>query len=206
MSITVALFAAVLAVHAPQDTQSADVRFRWAFGALTGSTGARQLVRITDDITLHSGDQLKMLLAPVTTCFVYVLRESPAGELSVLFPSPTGALPADYRAGASYSIPAGSDWLELGAKTGIERIYLIASAARLTRLETLLQNKSPSKEVVGELAALRRQYAKVDWAERPISIGGQVRGKKQPAPSIAPFTAEIAAKAFFSRVYIIDHR
>ena len=100
-------------------------------------------------------------------------------------------------------IPPGDQWLMLDDTTGIERIYLVASRARLARLETLLQQKARA-EIIGELASLRKQHASTDWVERPVMIGGQVRGPKRP--DITSIATEISAKAFFSRVFVIDHR
>jgi hypothetical protein len=202
-SFAAMLLAGVLSFLGGQPAPANDVRFRWAFGALTGPTTSRQLVRVTDEMMLRSGDQLKMLVSPVSPCFVYVLHQDPRGELTVLLPAPAGAFPAVHHTGAPQLIPAGDDWLELDDATGIERIYLVASSTRLARLETLLK-KNARTEVINELMSLRKQHATVDWVERPVTIGGQVRGSKRP--DIASMATEISAKTFFSRVFIIDHR
>lgn len=197
------LLAGVFASLGAQPAPAKDVRFRWAFGALTGPSTARTLVRVTDEMTLRSGDELKMLVSPVSQCFVYVLHEDPRGELTVLFPAESGTFPPGYGAGARQMIPPGDQWLMLDDTTGIERIYLVASPARLSRLETLLQQKARA-EIIGELASLRKQHTSTDWVERPVMIGGQVRGSKRP--DITSIATEISAKAFFSRVFVIDHR
>lgn len=196
------LLAGVLALLAAQQSPSDDVRFRWAFGALTGPATARTLVRVADEMTLRSGDELKMLVSPVSPCFVYVLHEDPRGEMTVLFPAPSGAFPAEPPAGRQL-IPPGDDWLRLDDTTGIERIYLVASSTRLARLETLLQ-KGARAEIISELASLRKQRATNAWVERPVTIGGQVRGKK--TPDLDSLATEITAKAFVTRVFVIDHR
>lgn len=200
----VALAALIVAV-APQGPQPASndaVRFRWAFAALTGPDGARQLMRVTDDVTLRSGDEIRMLVGPLTSCFIYVVHEDPKGVIAPLFPE-TGVFPASYQPGALFDIPDGDGWLRLDDVTGIERIYLAASATRLPQLEAALK-RGARAEVIAELAALRKRHAKADWVERPVQIGGQVRGKK--TPDIRSMVTEVAAKTFFSRVFVIDHR
>jgi hypothetical protein len=205
-SIPAVALAAVLAFLPLHDTQPApdsQIRFRWAFAALTGPADARKLVRVTDDITLRTGDEIRMLVAPVTSCFVYVVHEDPKGVMTPLFPDTPAAFPAGYRAGAVFTIPADDGWLTLDQVTGIERIYVAAAPARLPRLEAALK-RGARAEVIAELAALRKQHAKADWVERPVQIGGQVRGRK--GPDIRPLATEITAQGFYSRVFVIDHR
>jgi hypothetical protein len=204
-SIPAAALAALLALPslAAQPSSGQDVRFRWAFAALTGPAGARKLVRVADDITLKTGDEIKMLVAPVTPCFVYVVHEDPKGVMTPLFPETPAAFPAGYKAGTTFMIPGDDGWLTLDEATGIERIYVTAAPARLPGLEAALK-RGARAEVIAELAALRKQHAKADWVERPVQIGGQVRGTKRP--DIRPLTIEISAQAFYSRVFVIDHR
>lgn len=205
-SIPAAVLAALLAflpLHPSQTPAGQDIRFRWAFGALTGPADARTLVRVTDDITLKTGDEIKMLVAPVTSCFVYVVHEDPRGVMTPLFPETPAAFPAGYKAGATFTIPGDDGWLTLDDVTGIERIYVAAAPARLPRLEAAL-TRGARTEFVAELAALRKQHAKADWVERPVQIGGQVRGRRRP--DVRSLATEIAARAFYSRVFVIDHR
>ena len=57
------------------------VRFRWAFVALNDHEGNGELVQLTHDATLQSGDQLKMYLELGTKCFVYVLHHGSRDRL-----------------------------------------------------------------------------------------------------------------------------
>lgn len=191
------------------------MKLRWAFGAVTGPAGARAFVRITDDITLRTGDEVQMFISPVTPCFVYVLHEDPAGVMTVLFPDTPGAFPPGYGIGKTFYVPADKAWLRLDASTGIERIYLVASPERLTQLEALLKRpetagdaKARRNQVVLELARLTKQSGSA-WSERPAMIGGQIRSlpRTKPAyPDIAGSAMEITAPGFFSRVFVIEHR
>jgi hypothetical protein len=191
------------------------MRLQWAFGAVTGRADAREFVRVTDDITLRTGDEVQMFLSPVTACFIYVLHEDPAGEMRVLFPGAAGAFPPGYGIAKPFYVPAEKAWLRLDSTTGIERIYLVASPERLTQLEALLKRsetagdaKARRNQVVNELARLTKQGGSA-WSERPAMIGGQIRAlpRTKPAyPDIADFAMEITAPGFFSRVFVIEHR
>jgi hypothetical protein len=191
-----------------------DVRFRWAFGAVTGAGKARHFVRITEDVTLRSGDEVQMFVSPLTACYIYVLHEDPAGAITPLFPATAGEFPANYGVAREYYLPEAGQWLTLDTVTGTERVYLIASVERLTRLEAVLKGPRPqpdlsasAKAIVAELARLAKQQTS-HWSERPVTMGGQVRGTPgQPNhPDLAAHASEISAPGFFARVFVIDHR
>ena len=195
-------------------SRAEELKLRWAFGAMAGPTDARKFLRITDDVTLRTGDEIQMFVSPVTACFVYLLHEDTAGEMTVLFPGAAGGFPPGYGIGRTFYVPAATSWLLLDSTTGIERIYLIASPQRLTRLEALLQaSKTPGdpkarrNHVVSELARLTKE-TKSQWSERPVTIGGQIRGipTKPAYPDIAEHAVEITAPGFLSRVFVIEHR
>jgi hypothetical protein len=202
-----------LPVFVPE-SRAEEVKLRWAFGAIAGPAGDRKFLRITDDVTLRSGDEIQMFVSPVTACFIYVLHEDPAGEMTVLFPDQLPVFPPAYGPGQRFYVPAEKAWLQLDATTGIERIYLVVSPQRLTQLETLLKSsatatdpKARRSQVVGELARLTKQTS-TRWSERPATIGGQIRGvpTKPVYPNLAEHAVEITAPGFFSRVFVIEHR
>jgi len=209
-----ALWSVVIAVCAASTVFAQDVRFRWAFGVATGAGPARHFVPITgEDVTLHSGDEIKMFVGPECKCFIYVLHQDQAGQFAVLYPA-EGAFSDTPPSAASY-IPAGGGWLQVDDATGTERIYLLASTTRLTALEGMLgaaasaaQAPSAARQIVGELARLQKGSVARNWSERPVTMGGQVRGKPDAAhPDIATKATVITGTApFFSRVFIIDHR
>lgn len=191
-----------------------EVKLRWAFGAMAGPADSRKYLSITDDITLRTGDEIQMFLSPISPCFVYVLHEDPAGGMTVLFPGTLSAFPPGYGAGKRFYVPAETVWLQLDSTTGVERIYLVVSPQRLTQLEALLQRaggagdtKARRNQVVAELARLTKQSSR-QWSERPVTIGGQVRGvpAKPVYPNIADYAVEITSPGFFSRVFVIEHR
>jgi hypothetical protein len=188
-----------------------DVKFRWAFGVATGAGPARHFAPVTaEDVTLHAGDEIKFFIGPECKCFIYLLHQDQTGQFEVLYPA-EGAFPAAPPTTASY-IPSGGGWLQVDEAKGTERIYLLASTTRLTSLEGILASASktpnPSQQIVGELARLQKSTVARSWSERPVIIGGQVRGKQDAAhPDIASSATVITGTApFFSRVFIIDHR
>ena len=189
-----------------------NISFRWAFGVSTGAGAARTFKPITsEDVTLKAGDEIKMYVgAEQCKCFIYVLHQDQAGQFGVLYPA-DGAFPSTPPSAASY-IPSGGGWLTVDDSKGTERLYLLASTTRLADLERMLsaasKGPSPTQQIVGELARLQKNTLARNWSERPVTMGGQVRGKPDPAhPDLAQHAKEITGSGpFLSRVFIIDHR
>lgn len=194
------------------------VQFKWGFGVIAGKGENQRFVAITRDTTLKTGDELKMFVEPVQECFVYVLHHGPEGEVTLLFPYEFSQFTSDYRAGKGYNIPKGRFWLALDKNVGKETIYLLASAKRLTAIEGSVtrykeaqdSNKADrAGDVLAEIRNVRRQYTTLATvAERPISIGGNVRGggkKERSRPDIASIAVEISAPDFYSKTFTIDH-
>jgi hypothetical protein len=197
-----------------------NICIRWAFGAMVGSENDRRLVAITRDTTLKTGDQLKLLLEMKKKCFVYLIYHSGQNELHMLFPYEISQFSKDPETGKKYYIPQGTRWFELDEKTGLETFYLLASAERLSGLEALMkkyscagqsEKKGLVKEVLAEIKKAKRQNRTLTApAERPVSIGGSVRGvdkkKKSVPPDIDPIAEEVSTTNFYSRTFTIDHR
>jgi len=197
-----------------------NVSFEWAFGTLSGSGDDARLVVIQRDTTLSSGDELKMMVKLKEDCFVYVLHESPAGEISLKFPYDLKQFTTDYKVGKNYYIPRGRPWFKLDANVGRETFYLLASAERLLDLEALLgkyrdaeasAKPAVGKEIVTEIRNVRKHYKTfTTFAERPISIGGNVRSltrdEAMRRPDVAQIAAEITANNFYGKTFTIDHK
>ena len=198
----------------PVDEQRLDtVHFRWAFGALVGAKNSQQLVSIRRDTTLKTGDQLQMFVALHKACAVYVIYYSAEGDMALLFPYDGKQPVVDYKTSTPYYIPKDRSWFALDENTGRETFYLLASAKRLTDLESLLNAyavaESSEKSDLGErirqhIRKLKRQHRKVvARPERPVSIGGNVRGE---AFDIASLAVEIRSTDFYSKTFTIDHK
>jgi hypothetical protein len=192
------------------------IRFRFAFGALTGSNN-RNLVPITEDAYLKTGDRIKLMAQMEQPGFIYVIHRSPDGELDILLPAD---LKQNVQLAKPYSMPEGASWFELDRNPGDETFYVLASTQRLSSLESLLQRYSTAApaakpliaaDVVTEIRRLRTQNRDgAAQAERPVMIGGNVRGLETAngpgAPDLNSIAVEFTAKDFFARTFTINHR
>ncbi len=216
---TVLLFAVTAFPLVSQTPGNENVSFTWAFGALCGPQ--HTLVRIEHDTVLASGDELKMYVELTKECFVYVLYENSQGEFSLLFPTDGfRQFTKDYNLHKPYLIPKGRSWFTLDKKTGTETFYLLGSAERLIDLEAAYGDyasaepgKKPSlaKNLAATLKSVRKRYKSyATFAEKPITIGGNVRGmeKKEESrrPDVTTISTLISASNLFSKVITIDHQ
>jgi hypothetical protein len=206
---------------APTLQQSeANIGFEWAFGVLTNEGKTMVPVPITRDTILKSGNELKMMVKLTKDCYVYVVYYDSQGEVSLLFPYTIRQLQTDYVMDKPYYIPKGRKWMTMDTNKGEEKFYLVASTERLLNLEVKLGNyfsADPSKrkpladEVVTEIRGLRKRYTTfATIAEKPLSIGGNVRSidtvKVVHRPDVADIATEISANNFYSKTIIIDHQ
>ena len=203
-----------------EQKEEKNVCFRWAFGAMVGPENDRRLVAITRDTTLKTGDQLKLLVELQKKCFVYLIYHSGQNEILMLFPYELKQFAKDYKTSKKYFIPQGSKWFELDENVGIETFYLLASATRLNELEALFKKNESgggvnrqkrAKQILTQVRKIKRRYRKLTTdAERPVPIGGSVRGIKKDK-GIAPLdfeaiAAEVSADNFYSRTFTIEHQ
>jgi hypothetical protein len=197
------------------------VTFRWAFGAIVGPENDRELVAITRDTELKTGDQIKMYLEMEKKCFVYVFYRGPQDEMQMIFPYNARLFDSDdYKTSTKYYIPQGNKWFKMDENGGAEMFYLLASDKRLTELETVYekygsadpgQKQVLAKQVLAKIREIKRRHRKFSTvAERPVAIGGNVRGIKvggaEPRFDVATLAVEISATDFFSRTFTIDHK
>jgi len=215
-------FKADATVHAQQAaTQNdSDVRFQWAFGILKKEADSRRFEIVNRDTVLTSGDQLKFYIQLKAPCFVYLIYHSSQGELSVLFPHRFRSLSTDSKVSEPHYIPKEDQWFELDNHVGQETFYLLASAGRLTELEALVNDYESAdssrksllvQQIVTRIRQLRKQHLKFKtYAERPVSVIGNLRGTEKlessAAADLAQVAVEISADTFFSRTYTIDHQ
>ncbi len=207
-----------LELVAPQEEAKADVLFQWGFGALVGKD--RAFVPITRDTTLASGDEMKMYVKLKKECYVYLLHENPRGEISLLFPYRIQQFGEDYEVEKNYYIPKGRGWFELDKNTGLETFFLLASSKRFLELEALIgdyEAASGSKkedlraQIIDEIRKVRRRYRTLTTAaERPITIGGNIRGTEEQKatrrPDVSTIGTEVSATTFYGKTFTIDHQ
>lgn len=192
-----------------------NINFHWAFCSLTKAAAGPEIEVIRRDKILRSGDKIKFFIKLESKCFVYLIYKDSQGELSVLFPHRFNLLGSEHNLSENQYIPKGNLWFELDEKTGFEKYYLLASANRLRKLEILLneyesagrkQKSELTEKIIAEIKRLKRKHKKFQAAaERPVSIGGTVRGTGS-VDDVASTAVAISASEFFSRTFTIEHR
>ena len=196
----------------------ANIGFEWAFGALLGKS--KTMVSITHDTTLNSGEEIKMMVKLTKDCFVYVVHQDSKGEVELLFPYKIQQFQSDYVADKNYYVPKGRGWSPFDKNTGKEIFFLIASTERLLDLEVKLGNyfsadtskkQSMASDIVSEIRSVRKHYSTyATIAEKPLTIGGNIRGTEKVEgarrPDVATLATQISAKNFYSKTITIDHQ
>ena len=221
-SIPAFLLFFLLGVHGPARAESCGekncgIHFFWSLVAVS----EEETIPIAKKIQLKTGDRFKMYLELDTPCSVYVLYLDSTDHLHRMFPYPFDPPSHAYKKHKKYYIPQDEYWLELNGDLGIEKFYLMASDKPLIDLEKLLSShdaaQSPEaklmakNEILSQVLALRKEYRNLSKpAERPILIGGNLRGvspkKEEIKPDILEYAIEICADSFFHRIFFIDHR
>jgi len=205
-------------VLAQQGTQAENVAFRWSFGALVGKD--KKFVPISRDTALSTGDEIKMMVELQQECYVYVIYHSSKGEISLLFPEDVRQFSGDYKTGKNYYIPSGRRWFELDKNIGRETFYLLASGQRLLDLEALVGNyvsadkskkSALADQILAEIRTVKRKFRTfTTLAERPVTIGGNIRGVEKAEnarrPDVSTIATEISASNFYSKTFTIDHQ
>jgi Domain of unknown function (DUF4384) len=212
-------FTASVGVHAQSPPGENNIGFLYAFGAYVGPQGKEKLIPVQSETTLRAGDRLKIFFEPKSDQYFYLLHISPQGELTPLYPS--AAQTAKVVKGTQLFVPTGGNWFELDGHVGQEKFFFIATAERLERLEELCAHhltlrekpdvQSSTDAILDEIKRLRQKHKPLSApAEKPVRIGGSVRGEQQPSaaafPDIAPLATEVTAPGFFTRTFSIDHR
>ena len=203
-----------------EQTEENEVCFRWAFGAMVGQKGDRRLVAITRDTVLKTGDRLKLSLQLESRCFIYLFYRTAEDDIYLLFPNTLQQFETDYKVGKKYYIPEGTKWFELDENIGLERFYMLASAEKLMKLEMFYikyhsaddSNKQVlAKKLISEIhRTIKQHYTFTAAAERPIAIGGNIRGmvnnEKEAFPDIDPIASEVSTSNFYSKTFTIEHK
>ena len=111
-----------------------------------------------EGIALTSNDNYGLLLQTAADRYVYVYQLDSRGIMVKLFPGDVyGSLQNPLRKGQEYYLPPKGNWLYLGKEEGEERIYVIASAQPMQKLEDLYvqydkaDNRQERQEVLSRL-------------------------------------------------------
>ena len=209
-AVSLALVLTFASIGAAQEP-TGHVEFRWAFGALR-ARDPEKLIQVSQNTALNSDDRLKFYVEPLCRCFIYLLFESAQKELTVLFPSPVTRLDTRLEPKTAFYVPDAVEWLILDKHPGVETVHLIASANPLVRMTSLLRSHEsapPDRKasavaaVLAEIRHVKLEHLRERAVERPIAIGGGVRG---PGPDITSLAVAISAQDFYSKTFTIDHR
>jgi len=208
------------AAHAQSPSRPGDLQFLFAFGAVTGPEGKQKLIAVQNETILRSGDRLKIFIEPKSPTHVYLLHLSAEGEIVFLYPGEGQT--ASIQPGAAVHIPDVSRWFQLDTHTGHEKFYLLVSGQPLQRLENLYAQHVTLKEkaelqsstdsILNEIKQLRLKHRDLSApAEKPVRIGGSLRGQKPKDTAIFPDVTSLATEisasgGFYSRTITIDHR
>lgn len=218
-ALVILLFIAYPAAFAQTAPGKGDIGFLYAFGAYVGPQGKGKFVAVQNETTLRTGDRLKLYFEPRKDQHFYLLYLSSQGEFTPLFPGP--AQSSRIARGTKVFVPADSGWFELDAHPGEEKFYLIAAADRLDRLEELCARHTGLKDkaeisastdgILEEIKQLKQKHKQLSApAEKPVRIGGSLRGDQRPGaaaiPDITSLAVEVTAPGFFTRTFSIEHR
>ena len=195
------------------------IAFRWAFGAMVGPAQERRFTAITGDTALATGDQLKFLVELQQKCFVYLIYRSSQGDVNMLFPYDLNQYGRDFEFLKMYYIPRDDSWFQLDEKSGVETFYLIASASRLHELEALFRKATSGADgnlkrpelILSHIKGLKKRHRTLTAsAERPVPIGGNVRGinpdVQTKPPDMGAVAIEVSAQDFYCRTFTIEHK
>ena len=182
------------------------VSFVWAFEALVAEGKVTKQVPVKADMTLKTGDQLKMFVEIRKPCFVYVIHHGARGEIQRLFPYDIQQFTTDYQTSKIYEIPPNDAWFRINEQAGLETFYLLASGQRLTDLEQLLatydavqpaEQPLAASNILADLRNLLKQHRASVKPGRPVPIAGNMRKGIEGV--------EITAPQFCIETFTIEH-
>jgi len=194
-----------------------NLKFRFAIAAQVTADGKAKIIPVENGTVLNSGDFIKFYLESLTVCYFYIFYVNSQGELSLLFPQHPDF--ETFSPSTPIFVPEQNSWFELDSKTGKESFYLLASETRLKHLENLYQNhlkitdksarRLSQQSILKEIRATSRDSL-AKPAERPVRIGGQLRGagpeNNPPDQTIAALGSEITSETAYYRKITVEHK
>lgn len=96
-----------------------------------------------EKVALTADDNYKLIIQPAIDLYVYVYQLDSSGKLTRLFPNANinnarNPLKESY----IYHLPAKPNWLFLGKKPGMEKLYILASEQPISQLDDLYEKYS----------------------------------------------------------------
>lgn len=185
------------------------VQFSWA--VLTDTeTGLRPLDFSTTPV-LKSGTTLQIYLEQKPGTFIYIYLVDSTGGLTFIFPGDPKHYNSTTPTDQILRIPPDTARFELMPPDGQEKLYLLASSTRLTKLESLTekyQKKRDDKElradVLKELKLLRRKHSSLaQKTETSVPVAGTIRTRGNDTGSFD--AVQVNSEDFYSRILRINH-
>jgi hypothetical protein len=123
-------------------------------------------------VILSDGDKFQLFIMDVKTpAYCYVIYDSTDGKLSPL-------LQSTLRPGESILLPSESEAFQVSPPGGTEKIFVIVTAERQTRLERLFKSPDDAQVILDEVVRIRQSTSTLAEApEKPAPMGGVTRGK-----------------------------
>ncbi len=216
----VTIFVFIVVVQNCQSSEKAEdhaqnISFNWSI-VHTDKKGQKKVLNIKKDISLSSGDLLKIFIQPIKNVYVYLYLLDSEDNLTLIFPHKIEDLDNNYVLGQEYNIPEGDSWFSLDESRGTETFYLLASSERLRTLEALTKEYVNSSEnakeavktkILAEIKNTLRHFSPLAslFSEKPISIAGTFRSSKEEK-NLADSAIQIKAKNFYSKTIRIEHK
>lgn len=185
------------------------VQFSWA--VLTGTDGGMRSLVFTTPPKLKNGATIQIYLEQKPGVYLYLYLIDSSGALAFLFPGEKDFYSKVVPADRILLLPTDEDLFELTPPSGQEKLYLLAAASRLDKLEEataafLDQPDDPlrKEEVVKELKRLRQEHSTLaQTTETSVPVAGTIRSRGVLADSFE--VNRVNTASFYSRILRIDH-
>ena len=212
-----AMLALITQTAVAEESPSNAIDVRWVMAGIEKDADPSRPINVPSEANLRSGDKLKMYLKTRMPCYFYLFYQGPDGRLTMLYPV---SLPTkELAGGARMTIPEGDQWFELDEQTGTETFHVLVSPTPLRSIETLYadylkhgdENSTAQARLLSAIERLRLQQRPLtSKAERPLSIGGTIRGAAgekagSETKQLDRLAEDITSPNVFCRTYTIEH-
>ena len=185
------------------------VQFSWA--VLRDTATGLQPLDFSTTPKLKSGTTLQIYIEQKTGAFIYLYLLDSTNGLTFIFPNDIKYYNSGQPSDQVFRIPPDSARFELMPPDGQEKLYLLASPKRLTKLEELTAmflkqpgNTGRRADVIKELKLLRRQHSTLrQKTETSVPIAGTIRSRGVNTGSFE--ATQVNANGFYSKILRIDH-
>lgn len=193
----------------PADKARDLLRFKWAF-LVRDESGATRVVDFSEKVTVTRGDALQIYLEPVTNVYLYLYMFDAQKQLRCLFPASVDAYDKGPPPATGHLLPGDGKWYIMDAQKGTEKLFLLASAARLTGIEALTRKMAAAPDdaevksrLLDEIQIVRR--AREDLTvpvEKGVPMAGTVVAVTRGPAGEATLTE---ATGFYARTLRLEH-